>query len=197
MIDIYKLKIKILNSLNVRSNKELKKKLSKFNSLEKFIVICAPFIFGEKIESQYSKIKFHLRIFQNTIKIKDSLLFVCKCFLNQIIVVKPKFEKKIFFFSNRITDQYNIFPLSNELEKRNIKHTLLFNGNANTLKKIKKKFKKEIYEIRNLLILSDLFKGYLNFKSKKKEIIKLCKTLNLKNEKKKKFFLFFSISLYI
>jgi hypothetical protein len=192
MIDIYKLKIKILNSLNVKSNKELKKKLFQFNSLEKFIIICAPFIFHEKIGNpQYSKINYFRRIFQNTIKIKDLLLFVCKCFLNQIIIVKPKFEKKIFFFSNRITDQYNIFPLSNELEKRNIKHTLLFNGNVNTLKKIKNKFKKEIYEIRNLLIFSDLFKGYLNFKRKKKEIIKLCKTLNFKNYKKKKIFSFF------
>jgi hypothetical protein len=81
--------------------------------------------------------------------------------------------------------------LSNDLQKRNVKHTLLFNGNSDVLKIIKNKFKKKIYEIKNLLIISDLFKGYLNFISKKKEIIKLCRILNFKNDKKKEIFSFF------
>ena len=192
MINISKLKIKILNNLDVRSNKELKKKLSKFNSLEKFVVICAPFIFSNKfIKYKHSKTNYLTKFYQIKKTIKSTIFFLVKCFLNQIFILKPKFEKKIFFFSNRTTDQYNIFPLSNDLVKKNIKHTLLFNGNADVLKAIKSKFKKKIYEIRDLLIISDLLKGYFNFINKKKEIIKLCKILSFKNDKKKEIFSFF------
>jgi len=149
MINISKLKIKILNNLDVRSNKELKKKLSKFNSLEKFVVICAPFIFSDKfVRHEHSRINYLGRIYQFKRRIKESLFFIGKCFLNQIFIVTPKFKKKIFFFSNRITDQYNIFPLSNDLQKRNVKHTLLFNGNSDVLKIIKNKFKKKFTKLK-------------------------------------------------
>ena len=45
-IDTVKLKIKLLDVFRVKSQNQLKKKILKFQSLEKFIVISSPFIFS-------------------------------------------------------------------------------------------------------------------------------------------------------
>ena len=76
-----------------------------------------------------------------------------------------------------------------------IHHTLLFNGDSEVLKKIEVKFKKKIYQIKNFFIISDFLKGNFNFFNKKKEIIKLCKILNFKGKKKKKFITFLFLFL--
>ena len=111
--------------------------------------------------------------------------------LNQIFIKQIKFENKIFFFSNRTTDQYNVFPLSNYLSKKNMNHTILFNGNVEVFKEIKKKFKKKIFHIKNYLNISDFIFGYINFLTKKKDIKKIFDIFYFNNNEKKKIFNFF------
>ena len=123
---------------------------------------------------------------------KTNLLLI-KFLLNNLQFNNIKFENKIFFFSNRITDQYNIYPISNYLFKRKIHHTLLFNGQNDVLKKIKSKFKKNIYQIQYHLILSDLIKGYIKFLGRKKDIVKIFSIFKFQPHEKEKIFHFFKL----
>ena len=186
------LETRIHDTFNLKSHKIIKKKISKLYSLDKFIVICSPFIFDKIFVKRKQSGKFSKGTI--IIFIKESLKiikFIYKCLLNQIFVNQIKIEDKIFFFSNRFTDQHNIFPISNYLLEKNVRHTLLFNGQQNVLHKIKKKFKKKIFQIQNYLNISDLFYGYINFLKKKHEIKKLFNIFNFNKDEKKIIFNFF------
>jgi len=123
------LETRIHDTFNLKSHKIIKKKILKLYSLDKFIVICSPFIFDKIFIKRKQSGKFSKGTV--IIFIKESLKiikFIYKCILNQIFVNQIKIEDKIFFFSNRFTDQHNIFPISNYLLEKNVRHTLLFNG---------------------------------------------------------------------
>ena len=134
-IDTVRLKNKILDVFGVKSNNKLKKKIFQFQSLEKFIVVSSPFIFTNLfIRYKSHNIPFISKCIIFVKNILKTNLFLIKCLLNNLQFNNIKFENKIFF-SNRITDQYNIYPISNYLFKRKIHHTLLFNGQNDVLKK--------------------------------------------------------------
>ena len=191
-IDTVRLKNKLLDVFRVKSHNQLKKKILQFQSLEKFIVVSSPFIFTNLfIRYNLHDIPFVSKciIFIKNILRKN--IFFFKCLFNQFRFDNIKFENKIFLFSNRITDQYNIYPISNYLFKRKIHHTLLFNGQSSVLNKLKSKFKKKIYQIQDHLILTDIIKGYIKFLSKKRDIVKIFNIFKFNSYEKDKIFYFY------
>ena len=191
-IGLRDLKKNILTSLGVKSHKILKKKIIKLYSLDKFISICVPFIFSNKF-SKYEIRKDSLRItiFHKIKEILITITFLLNYFLKKKNIKKINLEKKIFFFTNKLIDQYNIFPLSNFLLKKNINHSLLYAGEKEKLNQFNKLFKKEILNITNFITISNFISGYFIFVSKKKEIKKIFKIFNFGEEEKKKILIFY------
>ena len=191
-IGLRDLKKNILTSLGVKSHKILKKKVIKLYSLDKFISICVPFIFSNKF-SKYEIRKDSLRItiFQKIKEILITITFLLNYFLEKKNIKKINLEKKIFFFTNKLIDQYNIFPLSNFLLKKNINHLLLYSGDTKRLSQLQKIFKKELFNIKNFISISDFILGQFNFFLKKKEVKKIFKIFNFNKEQKKEILIFY------
>lgn len=191
-LNIRVLKLKILEALSIKSKKKIKPKIKNFMQLESFITVASPFIFHHLfIKEKNSKEYF---ITETIILIKKILKIIKLIFiflLKKIFTQKIKIEDKIFFFSNRITDQYNVFPLSNYLLKKKINHTVLFNGKKEVLTEIKKKFNKQIFQISDYLSIFDFIFGYINYLTKKKYIIKIFNIFNFNNKERKKIYFFY------
>lgn len=216
MINIDPLLVKksIIKSARVNNFKALKENFSKINSLSNFHKFSIPFIFEKLFVNYRKKNRSFIHYLIETVIFVQKFLFFTTSSLNPFRKKNLNLEEKIFFFSNKLVDQYNVFPISNYLLNKRIRHSNLIsieNKNVFTLlkygftpdkqghlKKLQKKYKNNLISINNIIEFKDIIYGILNYKKKKEEINKLFKILKLDNYQKrsiKNFYVFFFIYL--